>query len=82
MKEATTEYMEEPIEGPIPDLEIPKEGKAWRRKSDGIVYVGAVFLGKLFFLNGERLDEPIDEKPEDFELIDIEIEKTENQEPE
>lgn len=78
MKKAITkqvpEWMlpEEEIEIIKPDLETPPEGKAWRNKVNGYVYAGAVNLGKILFLDGKFLDEPIVETPEHYELIDIE----------
>ncbi|MBK5720158.1 hypothetical protein JGH11_04655 [Dysgonomonas sp. Marseille-P4677] len=71
IEKAETTYTPEPEISPTPDLADPGEGKGWRRKSDGYIYIGSVYLGKLFFINGKRLDEPIDEKPEDFELVDL-----------
>ncbi|MDU1890892.1 MAG: hypothetical protein E6767_09405 [Dysgonomonas sp.] len=53
-----------------PDLPAPSEGKAWRRKSDGLLIQGEMYLGELRFLNGERLEKPIQEKPEDYEEVD------------
>lgn len=71
----TTQWVqiEEPIEELIPDLENPPQGKAWRRKSDGMLFPRLLFLGELHFLNGERLEEPIKELPKHFELVDMEI---------
>lgn len=55
-----------------PDLETPPEGKVWRRKSDGFIIYSSITLGTLFYMNGKMLDIPIKEKPEDYELVDIE----------
>lgn len=70
----TTEYID--ISRPTweeftPDLPAPEDGKAWRRKSDGFIFHGEVFLGKLWFINGELLEKPIAELPEHFEQIEI-----------
>lgn len=56
----------------IPDVPTPPQGKAWKRKSDGLVCYGSIHLGELHFLNGKKLRKPIKEVPEDFELVDIE----------
>lgn len=55
-----------------PDVPTPPQGKAWKRKSDGLVFYSAIYLGELHFLNGKKLRKPIKEVPEDFELVDIE----------
>lgn len=69
-EKATTVYNE--IEEIAPDVPMPPEGKVWRRKSDGVIFPGAIHeLGKLYFKNGKKLKTPYQEKPEDFELIDI-----------
>lgn len=56
----------------IPDVPMPPQGKAWKRKSDGLVFYGAIYLGYLHFKDGKKLRKPIKEVPEDFELVDIE----------
>lgn len=55
-----------------PDVPTPPQGKAWKRKSDGLVFYSAIYLGELHFLNGKKLRKSIKEVPEDFELVDIE----------
>ncbi len=55
-----------------PDVPTPPVGKAWKRKSDGLVFCGAIYLGYLHFQNGKKLRKPIKEVPEDFELVDFE----------
>lgn len=74
MEKAETIYIEEPkIEDlPIPDLDTPPEGKAWRRKIDGVLYTGSLFLGMRYFGKTGKLKVPVKEMPEDFELVDIE----------
>lgn len=63
---AITKYIEETI------YDLPRQkGKAWKRKSDSIIFESIEKLGMLFFLNGKKLKKPIQEKPEDFELIDL-----------
>ncbi|MDU1906316.1 MAG: hypothetical protein E6772_16220 [Dysgonomonas sp.] len=72
-KKQTVSRMEEPnyrVEDP--DIPTPPEGKAWKRKSDGLIFYSAIYLGYLHFKNGEKLEEPIKEVPEDFELVNIE----------
>lgn len=54
-----------------PDLEAPKERKIWRRKYDGLLFYGSVYLGLRYYSsNGKLLKTPIKEKPEDYELVD------------
>lgn len=61
---------EEP-EKVIYDLPEPNEGKVWRRKSDGLIFYGAVYLGKRFHsATGKLLKTPADEKPDDYEIVD------------
>lgn len=55
-----------------PDLPAPPEGKVWRRSQDGLCFYGSVVLGELHFLDGKELKKTIKEKPEDYELVDIE----------
>ncbi|MFV0326894.1 MAG: hypothetical protein ACK5LF_21360 [Bacteroides xylanisolvens] len=70
MEKGKIKYVEVPEEL-TPDLPTI-EGKAYKRKSDGKIFYGCVYLGKLFYLNGKKLKKPIQETPEDFELIDLE----------
>lgn len=53
-----------------PSLPIPPEGMCYKRKVDGFIRYGAIYLGKEYIIGGKQLDSPIDEKPEDYELID------------
>ena len=46
------------------------EGKILRRLSDKQVFSNELWLGKTFYINGKRLKEPIEEKPEDYEDIE------------
>lgn len=48
-----------------------EEGKVFRRKSDGFIYGNEIYLGYTYYLNGEKLDEPHLEVPEDFEEVEI-----------
>ncbi|WP_426474622.1 hypothetical protein [Chryseobacterium balustinum] len=52
-------------------------GKVFRRKIDGILFGKEIYLGLTYYLNGGKLETPIQEKPDDFEEIDIEIETEE-----
>lgn len=47
-----------------------EEGKVLRRKADGWIAGNELYLGYTYYLNGERLDEPILEKPEDYEEVE------------
>ena len=49
---------------------IADEGKTFRRISDKKNYGTEVYLGYSYYLNGEKLDVPVFEKPEDFEEVD------------
>ncbi|UEQ79013.1 hypothetical protein [Chryseobacterium arthrosphaerae] len=51
-------------------------GKCFKRKTDGVVFGDEIYLGTTYYLNGIRLQEPIQETHDDFEEIDIEV-KTE-----
>lgn len=48
----------------------PDEGKALKRTSDGLVSESEIWLGYTYYLNGEKLETPLLEKPEDYEEID------------
>lgn len=49
---------------------LPVEGKLWVRISDGYEAGKEVYLGKTWYIGGKKLDEPIDELPEHYMLID------------
>ncbi|VXB17424.1 hypothetical protein [Chryseobacterium sp. 8AT] len=51
-------------------------GKCFKRKIDGVVFGDEIYLGTTYYLDGIKLQEPIQETPDDFEEIDIEV-KTE-----
>ena len=46
------------------------EGKVFRRISDGFIFGNEINLGYTYYLNGEKLEEPLLELPEHFEEID------------
>ena len=46
------------------------EGKVFRRISDGFIFGNEINLGYTYYLNGEKLEEPLLEFPERFEEID------------
>lgn len=54
---------------------IADKGKTFRRISDQMIFGNEIYLGKTWYIGGKLLPEPIDEKPEDFEEIDIQTEK-------
>ena len=47
-----------------------QDGKVFRRISDGTLYGKEISLGYTYYLNGEKLEEPLLELPEHFEEID------------
>jgi hypothetical protein len=47
-----------------------KEGKTFRRISDGFIAGDALCLGKTYYLAGKLLDEPLDELPEHYEEVE------------
>ena len=49
---------------------IADDGLKFQRISDGIIFGNEIYLGKTYYINGEKLAEPIDEKPEDFKEIE------------
>lgn len=54
-----------------PDLPDPGKGKAWRRKYDGLVFYGTVYIGMRFYsTTGKLLKNPIAETVDDYEIID------------
>lgn len=46
------------------------EGKVFKRISDGVVFGNEITLGYTYYLNGQKLEEPLWELPEHFEEID------------
>lgn len=52
-------------------------GKCFRRKIDGMLFSEEIYLGLTYYLNGVKLETPIQEKPDDFEEIDIEVQTEE-----
>lgn len=68
MEKGKVTYIPEP-EVIAPDLPA-LEGKAYRNRITGTVIRGALYLGKIFYKNGEKLEIPIQEKPEDYEVVD------------
>jgi hypothetical protein len=49
---------------------IADEGKVFQRKSDNLIYGEEIYLGYTYYINGQKLDEPHLEVPEDFIEID------------
>lgn len=52
-------------------------GKCFKRKIDGVVFGDEIYLGTTYYLDGIRLETPIQETPDDFEEIDIEVQTEE-----
>ncbi len=52
-------------------------GKCFKRKIDGVVFGSEIHLGKTYYLDEIKLETPIEENPDDFEEIDIEVETEE-----
>ena len=46
------------------------EGKVLRRKSDGFIFGREIYLGYMYYIGGNKLDEPLMALPEHFEEID------------
>lgn len=55
---------------------IADEGKVFKRIADGTVYGSEIFLGKSWYINGEKLETPHDDVAEDFEEVDAPKEET------
>lgn len=51
------------------------EDKVFRRISDGFIFGNEINLGYTYYLNGEKLEEPLLELPEHFEEIDEPVEE-------
>lgn len=47
-----------------------QEGKVFRRISDGFIFGNEISLGYTYYLNGQKLGQPLLELPEHFEEID------------
>ena len=47
-----------------------QDGKVFRRISDDFIFGNEISLGYTYYLNGEKLEEPLLELPEHFEEID------------
>ena len=47
-----------------------QEGKVFRRISDGFIFGSEISLGYTYYLNGQKLGQPLLELPEHFEEID------------
>jgi hypothetical protein len=56
---------------------IADEGKVFKRIEDDLIFGNEIYLGYTWYINGIKLDEPKEEKAEDFEEID----KPEDEEP-
>jgi hypothetical protein len=54
------------------------EGKVFRRISDGFIFGNEISLGYTYYLNDERLEQPLLELPEHFEEIDEPIREEEH----
>ncbi len=54
------------------DMIYADEGKHFVRKSDGMLFGKTIILGYAYYINGEKLEEPRLETPEDFEEVDDE----------
>lgn len=52
---------------------IADRGKVFRRTSDGFIFGNELYLGYAYYIDGIKLDTPIEEQIEDFEEIDDEI---------
>lgn len=47
-----------------------QEGKVFRRISDGFIFGKEICLGYTYYINGQKLRQPLLELPEHFEEID------------
>jgi len=55
-----------------------ENGKVFRRKNTEDVLGEEIWLGKSYYINGEKLTEPHIDIPEDFEEIDEPVEEVED----
>lgn len=55
-----------------------ENGKVFRRKNTDDVLGEEIWLGKSYYINGEKLTEPHIDVPEDFEEIDEPVEEIED----
>jgi len=49
---------------------IADEGKVFKRIEDDLIFGNEIYLGYTWYINGIKLDEPKEEKTEDFEEIE------------
>ena len=49
---------------------IADEGKVFKRIEDDLIFGNEIYLGYAWYINGIKLDEPKEEKAEDFEEIE------------
>ena len=56
-----------------------KDGKVFRRISDGFIFGNEISLGYTHYLGGKKLEEPLLELPEHFEEIDEPVEEVEHE---
>ena len=56
---------------------IADEGKTLQRISDGWISGEEIYLGYTYYLNGEKLDEPLLELPEHYQEVDKPLEEAE-----
>jgi len=61
---------------------IADEDKVFKRKEDDLIFGKEIFLGYTWYINNTKLDEPKEEKPEDFEEIDEPKEDSDEPSPE
>lgn len=54
---------------------LAEEGKVFRRISDNWIAGIEIYLGYTYYLNGEKLEEPLLELPEHYEEIDAPAEE-------
>lgn len=54
-----------------------KEGKVFKRIADNKIYGNEVSLGYTYYINNKKLEEPYLETKDDFEEIDILVNKEE-----
>lgn len=58
---------------------IAEEGKVFRRIADGYNFGNEIYLGYVYYINDELLEQPHLSVPEDFEEVDDETELTDEE---